>query len=51
MTQSVLLVDQLKTKTCVISPEVHEAILERGKMGQTFDEVLRELLGLPAKKS
>jgi predicted CopG family antitoxin len=35
-----------KTKTVALSPEVWEAIKSKGSMGDSFDTVLRRILGV-----
>jgi len=32
-----------------VSPEVHDWLKSKGKMGETFDELLRRLLEIPSE--
>ena len=35
-----------KLKTIAVSPEVYERLVEFGRKGQSFDDILRHMLGL-----
>jgi len=41
----------MERKTMFVSPEVHRRLLDEGRKGESFDDVLRRLLGLKPPKS